>query len=479
MSARRKPKPAARRAGIYVRISSDATREGLGVKRQERDCRMIAAAKGWTVAEVYTDNDTSAFNARKPRPGYERLLGDIKAGAIDAVIVYRQDRLHRRPVELEQFMVLAEETHLALASVSGDTDLLSPEGRLHARITGDFGAHESEVKRVRIRRKHLELAEAGKVAGGGQRPLGFEQDRLAVRHDEAELIREAAKRVLAGDSVYSVCRDWNDRGVRTPMGNTWRPLVLRKILCSARIAGQREYDGRTYPAVWPAIVTVATHARLRGLLCNPARRNGAGSRQRYVLSGIARCGTCEERLTAHRRMRTAGGVQKRVYDCSSGPGRPNCGKVSVVAEELEALVSAAVWHAIDGPKLAAAIARTRRGRDSEDGLIERIRADEDQLGELADMWAGKKIAASEWLRAREAIEARVAGARARLATQERSAAVAEFIGKPGQLEREWDTLTVERRRAVVRTVLDRVTVQPAARGANRFAADRVGLVWRF
>src|SRR5271165_5724161 len=104
-----------RKAAIYTRISSDDG-TALGVARQERDCRELVARRGWTVAGVYTDNDVSATNG-KPRPAYQRLLADLADGLVDAVVVWDLDRLHRRPIELEEFLDLADRRRVALASV--------------------------------------------------------------------------------------------------------------------------------------------------------------------------------------------------------------------------------------------------------------------------------------------------------------------------------------------------------------------------
>ena len=89
-----------RRAAIYCRISEDRTGAGLGIERQEHDCRELADQLGWTVVEVFADNDLSAYSGT-PRPGYQALLDALRAGTADAVICWHTDRLHRRPVELE------------------------------------------------------------------------------------------------------------------------------------------------------------------------------------------------------------------------------------------------------------------------------------------------------------------------------------------------------------------------------------------
>ena len=65
-------------AAIYCRISRDGGGLGLGVARQEELCGKLAAEKGWPVAEIYVDNDMSAYSGA-PRPAYRRLLSDLEA----------------------------------------------------------------------------------------------------------------------------------------------------------------------------------------------------------------------------------------------------------------------------------------------------------------------------------------------------------------------------------------------------------------
>lgn len=66
-----------RRVGIYVRISDDREGGGLGVKRQEDDCRLLAASLGWKVVEVHVDNDVTAADRRKKRKDYLRMLEEL------------------------------------------------------------------------------------------------------------------------------------------------------------------------------------------------------------------------------------------------------------------------------------------------------------------------------------------------------------------------------------------------------------------
>ena len=91
--------------------------------RQLEDCQRLAEARGWTVVERYVDQDVSAYTGAV-RPEYGRLWADIEGRALDAVAIYRADRLHRQPRELEAFIDLCEAVGLTnVASVGGDLDL--------------------------------------------------------------------------------------------------------------------------------------------------------------------------------------------------------------------------------------------------------------------------------------------------------------------------------------------------------------------
>jgi DNA invertase Pin-like site-specific DNA recombinase len=220
------------RAAIYARISSDRDGDHLGVRRQVEDCERLVERKGWEVAERYVDDDVSAYKGRV-RPAYRRMLDDVRGGFLDAVVVWDADRLHRRPKELEDFFGVCEEAGVTrLASVSGDIDLATHDGQFLARILGAVAKKESDDKSRRIKRKHEELAQAGKVAGGGTRPYGYEADRRTVRESEALVVRECARRLLSGEALRAICADLNERGVSTVTGAAaWKTEGVRLSVC--------------------------------------------------------------------------------------------------------------------------------------------------------------------------------------------------------------------------------------------------------
>ena len=330
------------RVGIYARISSDRDGDGLGVARQVEDCEALAGRKRWEVVDRYVDSDVSAYNGRA-RPEYRRLLADLDAGLLDAVLVWHLDRLHRQPKELEEFFEVCDRAGIKrLASVTGDVDLATNDGRFMARILGAVARKESDDKSRRIERKAFELARAGRVGGGGTRPFGFESDRVTVRAAEAVVINECARRLLAGEAIRSICADLNERGIPTVSGGQWKTQVLRGLLKSARISGQREYRGEIVAdAEWPAIITRAQTAQIRALLADPSRRTNRSAR-RYLLTRMLRCSLCGEMMVSRPTNESI-----RRYVCAKGPNFSGCGKMYARADTLESLVVEAVLYRLD------------------------------------------------------------------------------------------------------------------------------------
>ncbi len=464
------------RAAIYCRISRDNEGRELGVTRQHQDCRREAERRGWTVGDLYVDNDLSAYSG-KPRPEYRRMLDDVQAGTVGAIVAWHPDRLHRSVRELEDFIDVVAQTGATVATcTAGDYDLSTPDGMFTARILGSVARKESDDKSRRLRRKHLELAEAGKLSGGGHRPFGFEPDRLTVRQAEANLIREAAARILAGESVRGIAADWNATGVSTVTGRPWTQHVLKRLLTSPRVAGLREHRGAVAAtAEWPAIVDRSTWDRVRAILNDPRRRTNDGrTARRYLLTGVGTCGLCGAKLVA--RPRDDG---RRCYVCASGPGFSGCGKIRVLADPLEDLVREMIFVALDGPDTSAALAPAAADDEGDRVLREAIREDEEALALLSrDFYSERAITRTEFMANREPLEARIEDGKRRLASLTSQTGVLADLPVGELLRDAWEGRSLDWRRALLKALVEEVRVGPAVRGRNRFDPNRVEAVWR-
>lgn len=478
-----------RQAGIYCRISQDRTGAGLGVERQRQDAQALCDRLGWAVTDVYSDNDVSAYSG-KPRPEWRRLIADIEAGRVTAVACWHVDRLTRSPAELEEVITLADRHGVELATATGEIDLGTPTGRLVARILGATARSEVEAKGERQRRQIRQSAEAGRPNGGGSRPFGFAADRVTIDETEAEVIRDVAHRVLVGESLSSIVRDLAERGVETPTGGTWKPSTLRRLIASARISGRREHtprsssDSGTRPLIgeivadaeWPAIITVEQSDRIRAILSDPARqRYSSATGRTYLLSGILRCAKCGPGdCGAGMVGRPKSGTPR--YVCPATPGTGHCGGTATVAGRTDELVREMILD----EKLNAGLARRlRRPKRLDPGLERAIRSDEKQLEELSSTWANGEITRSEWMTARDIVQARLGAARDQLEVA--LAAVQlhpDMLGTYDELRERWEAKSIAQQRAWVAALIDHIDVLPAD-PRKKWDPDRFDPVWRF
>ncbi|MGJ3191228.1 recombinase family protein [Paenarthrobacter sp. FR1] len=143
------------RSALYARISKDLEHSGHGVDRQLKDCREYAQKHGYEVVEELQDNDISASGLKK-RPSYLKLRQLMQDCAVDVVVVYSLDRLHRNMTKLQEYITLSLSTNVLIASVAdgGEADLASASGRLRANIVGAVAAHEREKSQERIKRSN-------------------------------------------------------------------------------------------------------------------------------------------------------------------------------------------------------------------------------------------------------------------------------------------------------------------------------------
>ena len=451
------------RAGIYLRISDDKEGEGLGVARQGLDCEALCERNGWSVIDVYSDNDRSAFSG-KSCEHYSRLLDAVKNALIDVIVCWHPDRLHRSPRELEDFIDLLELSGVTVATVTaGERDFASADGRFMARMEGSVARRESEHKSQRIRSKHKQLAEGGRPVSG-RRPFGYEwiakgdkpHGSLRVIAAERKLVREAVKRVLSGESLYAISKDWNERGIATVTGKSeWSPKTLKQILIAGRIAGFRDYHGEHIASdQWKPLVKVDDWNAVRAILLDPARVHHRVARSYLLGQGLLRCDECGAKLVAAPRRNRAGDFIPR-YGCVKAKG--GCGRLSIMADPVEAIVSDAAVRALSDPAFVARLGGGTGGDDTESYQTE-LKELEDSLKEAArDFYVDKITTRPEFLAARNGLVPKLDAAKKALAaaTRQRPSALLSDLDN---LEAKWPTLGLDRQRALIELCMESVSI---------------------
>jgi site-specific DNA recombinase len=328
---------------------------------------------------------------------------------------------------------------------------------------------EGRTRSDRTTAWHQQQAEQGRVSGGGTKAYGFKEDRIRHEPSEVRVVRWAAKRALAGDSLRSIVSRLNERGTPTVTGKQWKVTVMRRVLTAPRTAGLREHNGANYPAEWRPILDEATWAELCSKLLG---RPGSGAGRRYLLTGgLAACRLCGANLIAWPK---ADG--RRCYVCATDQG--GCGKIRVLSAPLEEHVAELAAAEHERRNLGATLPQRSPAED----VRSRLAADESALEQLArDRYVTRAITRLRAQGGEGPLVRRIAEAQQeldRLASGTRFSHVwsadelppAPWEVPPGT---DPDPEDLTSWREWIARVVERVVVGPALQGRNFYDPDQV------
>jgi DNA invertase Pin-like site-specific DNA recombinase len=462
---------ATKRAAIYLRQSSDPSGMQFGVDRQHDEILRYIQARGWEpVLPPFTDNDTSAYKLSKPRPQFNDMMRRAEKGEFDFIVARHLDRLTRRLEEFASIKRRSQDAGVALITTADGVDTSTDGGRMLAGILAVIAEGEMERKSYRHLSANKQRAEKGK--GWGPRAFGYngEHDNPELVHDEAAAVRSAYHALLAGDSVYSIALNWNRAGFRTNQGNEWDTTQVKRLLLNPRYAGLRAYrreilykDGVAVKADWPAIVDENTWQAVHYLLTS---RKGVRNARKYLLGGILACGECGEPMysgytTDPRKAATE--EDRPTYRCK----KYTCARIQRRQRMVDPWVENTILNRIlqKGWKLVS---------DVDPGQLEALHNDATALRTRKDALGGEfaagNLTAGQVRVATEALDAQLREVEAQLAQVAKSEVLDGLIGADDLLER-WEGLGLDRKRAVIRALVDKIEVQRM--GVKGRAANKV------
>lgn len=454
----------------YARISKDRTGEELGVQRQTEDINTLAQQRGLTIREHFVDNDISATRGRH-RPRYAALMDAIERGEVDAVLVWSLSRLWRNRAERAAGIEKLRQRNVPVLCCKGpDLDLSTAAGRLLAGLLGEVDTHEVEQKSEREQRAMRQRVEQGKPPGG-PRCYGYTSNGLETVPDEADDVRRMFDDLLSGASLSGIATELNKRGRPNRNGEPWTHNALRNLLLNERYAALREYRGDLYPGRWPAIVDETTWRAAKHVLEDDGRATSPGPGRRWLLSGIARCGVCDDGTTVTSGSRGAPkgkpGVTQPLYRCRKTK------HLARWTEPIDLVVEEYVIRRLSRPDAVDLLV------DHEAPDMAELRAKAVALrsrlkslaAEFADDDEGDPV---EFREATRRIRARLAEVEAQMAHPQRARVLVDLVTAEDP-EKAWEDLTLDRQRAVVETLAE-VTILPGMPGRRPFDPATVRIV---
>jgi DNA invertase Pin-like site-specific DNA recombinase len=386
---------------------------------------------------VYCDNSIGASRYSGDRPQWRRLKGDLRKG--DVLVVWEASRAQRDLQEWVELRSLCAELQVLLSYAGRTLDLTSGDDRFTGGLDALVAEYESERIRTRVLRGKRASAADGRPMG--RPPWGY----LAMREIDAQgrprpqwepdpveapRVREAVERLLAGESQYAVL-DW----LKATEGYApTTPTTLRRALLNPALAGLRQHQGTVVgQASWPGVITKDQHEQLKSRDRRMRAMYGfssqpGGPEPKYLLSGIAKCGVCDEGL----RYRARDG-RVPYYDCRKG-------HVSRLADMLDKAVEDEIFKRLSGIDPS-----DYESDDADDSaVIAEIEELEQRLAEWETEAIAGRVSPGSFGRAERDLTAQIEALRGKIETP------SELVLDPSQ----WTELTMAERRHVVRSLFE-------------------------
>lgn len=451
-------------------IMGDTTK----VDDQDAINHRAAEQRGWCIAaeHVYKDNSRSAWKRSRKRPGWDAMLEAVDRGELEAIVVYHGDRLIRQPRDLEDLLDIASSRGVMLLSPTGQYDLSDPDHKMMLRWMAARAVNEVDHISRRTKDGHRRRRAAGRVRAGGRggRAYAFETDGLTHVEDEKRVLRELARRVLAGEKAGALGRELNERGLRTPTGGEWQHTTIKKMLMRARYAGLLpEGDA---PASWEPLYDDDRDAaremweNVCAVLSGRAAAFGyATNARRYLLTGLAVCGPpCGEPVAIRHNTRDE---NLRGYGCIN----PACKKkVHRKVAHVDAYVKGWVVRLLnDKDFIAKQAAGDSSGLATQIAVLQGRKTEvEEQLRTLADH---PNLKPDLLLATLAGFDERIGELRSRIGLSSRARLITEHAGLTAG---QWEALPLGTRRGLVAATY-RVTILPTGRRGPGFDPDSVQL----
>lgn len=491
------------RAACYCRISSDPNDKREGVTRQKEDTAVLCEVNGWQVADYYIDNDVSASDGGT-RKEWTRLLDDVRAGKVDAIVVWNQDRGWRKMADLESLRPVLEPRGVLLATTNiGTIDFRNADDVFRAQVSTALSEMEIAKMRVRQRRAARQRAEQGRPKW--RRAFGYlpytgpkEYDTGAREPDPvtAPLVVEAYRAVLAGSSLADVARHWNAGGHNGATGKPWTVSTLSLFLRNPRNTGLRAHTdtatGRTEivgPGTWTPLVEESLWRSVQHVLNAPGRGPGPKSVRRHLLTGLMRCGRCaaegvDARMSGQWTTKKTGGA----------PGRPKAGQVKephpgdrtrkvayackrcrrcgIRSDQVESIINEQVLQRLSDANASDLLKAPTADPQQAQRITDERAVLHGRLNEIADERADGLLTGAQAKRATERIQDRLDALDKLQIDADRLRVLDGVPLGTAEVADALADLSTDRYRAVI-DLLMTVTVNPVGKCGNIFREDRI------
>ncbi len=214
----------------YTRVStSEQVNEGISLENQKTKIEQYCELNSLVLVEIMEDAGKSGKNLN--RDGVKELMAKIRDRSIEAIVVYKLDRLSRKVLDTLHLIESFEKKDIVFHSINEKIDTDTAMGRFSLNITASLAQMERDLISERTR-DALQMKIANNERAG-QIPYGWilsgDGNSLIENEREQRAIRLIKRLKTKGYSLRAICVELT-RERHKPLGKKWHPKTVRNIL---------------------------------------------------------------------------------------------------------------------------------------------------------------------------------------------------------------------------------------------------------
>ena len=263
---------------------------------------------------VYIERGKSGGNTN--RPEYKRLVKDIEAGKIDAVVVKKLDRLSRSLLDFEQLMVMMQSNNVEFISLRENFDTTMAMGKAMLRVALVFAQLEREQTAERIKDVFAYRAEQG-LYNGGVRPFGYDSisSELVPHKLERKVVEFLFDSFLEFKSTTIVAQKCFEMGFRDRDSKLMDKRKIHKILKRPIYKGYVKWNDNLFKGIHQPLVTETKWEKAQEIFAENATVSPR-CKIKGLLKGFLICGKCNNYLSPNYTKKKNGNIYE-YYRCAS------------------------------------------------------------------------------------------------------------------------------------------------------------------
>lgn len=342
---------------IYARYSCERQTE-QSIEGQLRECEEFAEKHDMTIVDTYIDRAISGTSTNH-REAFLKMIADSEKHTFEGVLMYKMDRFARNRYDSAVYKAKLKKNGVRVYYAKEQIPE-GPEGIILESLLEGMAEYYSAELSQKIKRGMRENALKGKATGGST-AIGYKitpDKTFAIDEDYADVVRHIFRSYARGERVEDICKDLNEKGIRTPKGYLFNQSTMRKMLQNEKYIGVYICkDVRLEDAIPPIIDKSLFHEVQQILARNRKAPARAKAKVDYLLSGKAYCGKCGNGLVGESSNPNSDSGPHYYYKCANRKKGLGCDKKTIRKEELENLVAQKVAEVVLRPEKIKEIAQ--------------------------------------------------------------------------------------------------------------------------